>query len=176
MRGKSFRTKTLRLHPFENAIIDRACEVLNGMERTQLAQEAVLTEAGRLGVRWGDDPMPPLAKSWPYLPKRGGARTGPRVSITLSVSVAELVTRAARHVHASEPMFIIGATLAHIGKLQKLFRGIHIETAEEAAKIRAGLAGIELPVQYRHRARDEDQGQWRASTSGSHSVPTARPW
>src|SRR5689334_7694812 len=50
--GKSFRTKTLRLHPLENTIFDQACEALNSMERTQLMQEAVIFEAARLGIRW----------------------------------------------------------------------------------------------------------------------------
>jgi hypothetical protein len=53
-RSKSFRTKTLRLHPLENSIFDAACEALNGMERTQLVQEAVIFEAARLA-------RPPMA-------------------------------------------------------------------------------------------------------------------
>ena len=69
-RGKSFRTKTLRLHPLENTIIDQACAALNGMERTQLMQEAVIHEAARLGVRWTLEPAPPLTSSWPYMPDR----------------------------------------------------------------------------------------------------------
>jgi hypothetical protein len=38
---KPFRTKTLRLLPLEKRIFDQACEALNGMERSQLMQEAV---------------------------------------------------------------------------------------------------------------------------------------
>ena len=53
--GKSFRTKTLRLHPLENAIFDQACAALNNMERTQLMQEAVIFEAARLGILWSVD-------------------------------------------------------------------------------------------------------------------------
>ena len=37
-RGKSFRTKTLRLHPVENLVFEQACAALNDMERTQLMQ------------------------------------------------------------------------------------------------------------------------------------------
>ncbi len=70
-RSKSFRTKTLRLHPLENSIIDRALEALNGMERTQLVQEAVISEASRLGIRWTREPPEPLKVPWPYLPDRG---------------------------------------------------------------------------------------------------------
>ncbi len=151
-RGKSFRTKTLRLHPLEDSIIDRACAALNSMERTQLMQEAVLAEAARLGIRWSMDPVEPLAVSWPYLPDREEP-TGVRVSISVSLPVSEIITRAAEHVHASEPQFIIGATLAHIGRLQKLFRGIHADTPEEARQIRAELEGIKLPVQYQYRRR-----------------------
>lgn len=152
-RGKSFRTKTLRLHPLEDSIFDRACAALNGMERTQLVQEAVLTEASRLGIRWSVEPVQPLAASWPYLPQRGEEPTGARVSITVSLSVAELITRAAEHVHASEPMFIVGATLAHIGRLQKCFRAIHADTPEEARAIRAELEKIKLPAQYHYPRR-----------------------
>jgi hypothetical protein len=152
-RGKSFRTKTLRLHPLENSIFDSACEALNGMERTQLMQEAVLTEASRLGIRWSVEPVPPLTASWPYLPQRGEEPTEVRVSISVSLSVAELITRAAEHVHASEPMFIIGSTLAHVGRLKACFRVIHAETPEEAREIRAELEKIKLPAQYQYPRR-----------------------
>ena len=147
-RGKSFRTKTLRLHPLENMIFEQACHALNGMERTQLMQEAVIHEAARLGVRWTLEPAPPLRSSWPYMPQRGDEPTEVRVSITVSLPVAEIIARAAEHVHASEPMFIIGATLAHIGRLKAFFKGIHAETPEEARKIRAGLEKIKLPPEF----------------------------
>jgi hypothetical protein len=47
-------------------------------------------------------------------------------------------------------MFIIGATLAHIGRLKASFKGIHAETPEEARDIRAGLDKIKLPAQYQY--------------------------
>lgn len=147
---KSFRTKTLRLHPLENKIFEQACEALNGMERTQLMQEAVIHEAARLGVRWTVEPAQPLNSSWPYMPQRGDEPTEVRVSITVSLPVAEIITRAAEHVHASEPMFIIGATLAHIGRLKALFKAIHAETPEEARNLCAGLDKIKLPPQYQY--------------------------
>lgn len=152
---KSFRTKTLRLHPLENLIFEQACEALNGMERTQLMQEAVIHEAARLGVRWTLEPAPPLTSSWPYMPQRGDEPTEVRVSITVSLPVAEVITRAAEHVHASEPMFIIGSTLAHIGRLKACFKGIHAETPEEARDIRAGLDKIKLPPQYQYPPRSK---------------------
>ncbi len=148
-RSKSFRTKTLRLHPLENSIIDRACEAMNGMERTQLVQEAVISEASRLGIRWTAEPVEPLKRSWPYLPDRGDEPTGVRVSVTVSLSVAELITRAAEHVHASEVMFIVGATLAHIGRLQRCFLASHADSPEEARAIKSTLSAIKLPLQYR---------------------------
>jgi uncharacterized protein (DUF1778 family) len=154
--GKSFRTKTLRLHPLENHIFDQACEALNNMERTQLMQEAVIHEAARLGIRWSVEPPEPLATSWPYMPARGDEPTEVRVSITVSLPVAEIITRAAEHVHASEPMFIIGATLAHIGRLKACFKVIHADTPEEARAIRAAIEKIKLPAQYvypRRRSR-----------------------
>ena len=146
---KSFRTKTLRLHPLENMIFDQACEALNNMERTQLMQEAVIHEAARLGVRWSVEPAPPLTSSWPYMPQREEP-TEVRVSITVSLPVAEIITRAAEHVHASEPLFIIGATLAHIGRLKACFKAIHADTPEEARAICAGLEKIKLPPQYQY--------------------------
>jgi uncharacterized protein (DUF1778 family) len=149
-KPKSFRTKTLRLHPIENLIFDQACEALNGMERTQLMQEAVIHEAARLGVRWTLEPIPPLTSSWPYMPQRGDEPTEERVSISVSLPVAEIITRAAEHVHASEPMFIIGATLAHVGRLKACFKAIHAETPEEARELRAGLDKIRLPAQYQY--------------------------
>ncbi len=152
-RGKSFRTKTLRLHPLENLVFEQACAALNRMERTQLMQEAVIHEAARLGVRWTADPVAPLTSSWPYLPDRGDEPTGVRVSITVSLPVAEIITRAAEHVHASEPLFIIGATLAHVGRLKACFKAIHADSPEEARAIRAGLDRIKLPPRYQYARR-----------------------
>ncbi len=152
---KSFRTKTLRLHPLENLIFEQACAALNGMERTQLMQEGVIHEAARLGVRWTVESPPPLRSSWPYMPQRGDEPTEVRVSISVSLPVAEIITRAAEHVHASEPMFIIGATLAHIGRLKACFKGIHADTPEEARDIRTGLDKIKLPPQYHYPPRSK---------------------
>ncbi len=152
-RRKSFRTKTLRLHPLENLVFEQACEALNGMERTQLMQEAVIHEAARLGVRWTVEPAPALTSSWHYMPNRGDEPTEVRVSITVSLPVAEIITRAAEHVHASEPMFIVGATLAHIGRLKACFKAIHADTPEEARAIRAGLDKIKLPARYQYPRR-----------------------
>jgi hypothetical protein len=87
------------------------------------------------------------------MPQRGEEPTGVRVSITVSLSVAELITRAAEHVHASEPMFIVGATLAHIGRLQRFFRAIHADGPEEAQAIRAELEKIKVPPQYQYARR-----------------------
>ncbi len=157
-RSRSFRTKTLRLHPLENAIIDAACEALNGMERTQLMQEAIIFEAARLGVRWTAEPPPPAPSPWPYLPDRGNEPTGVRVSITVSLSVAELISRAAEHLQVSEPMFIIGATLAHVGRLQRFLRVIHAESPEEARAIRAALERIELPRKHRYSRGSSRRG------------------
>jgi hypothetical protein len=152
-RSKSFRTKTLRMLPLEDGIVNAACEALNGMERTQLMQEAIIFEAARLGVRWTAEPPSPVAGPWRYLPDRGDEPTGVRVSITVSLSVAELISRVAEHLQVSEPMFIIGATLAHVGRLQRFLRGIHAETPEEARAIRAALERIELPRRYRYPRR-----------------------
>ncbi len=162
IRRTSFRTKTLRLHPLENRIFEQACEALNGMERTQLMQEAVIHEAARLGVRWTAEAAPRLTSSWPYMPDRGDEPTEVRVSITVSLPVAEIVTRAAEHVHASEPMFIIGATLAHIGRLKACFKAVHADTPEEARAILAGLDGIKLPPRYEYRRRSKRTAVQRA--------------
>jgi hypothetical protein len=77
-------------------------------------------------------------------------RAAARTSITLSLSVAERTTRAAEQVHASEPLFIIGATLAHIGRLKACFKVIHADAPEEAMAIRAALEKIKLPPQYQY--------------------------
>ncbi len=148
-RGKSFRTKTLRLHPHEIRLIDQACEALNGMERTQLMQEAVVTEAARLGITWAaEGPAPRLTASWPYMPSRGDEPTEIRISITLSLPIAEITGRAAQAIHASEPMFIIGSTLAYIGRLKAQFSGVAADSPEEAETLRTELAKIKLPAQY----------------------------
>jgi hypothetical protein len=71
----------------------------------------------------------------------------------VSLSVAELISRAAEHVGASEPMFFIGATLAHIGRLQRFFQAVHADSSDEARPIRATLQSIRLPSQYQYSWR-----------------------
>ncbi len=149
--GNSYVCKTIRMLVVEDSLIDRACVALNGVERSLLVQEAVLVEACRLGIRWSAKSVAPLAVSWPYLPDRGDEVTGVRTSVTISLPLAELVVRCAEHVHASEPHFIIGATLAYIGRLQALFRGVYADTPEDAEGIRTELQRIKLPAQYRYR-------------------------
>lgn len=69
--------------------------------------------------------------------------------------MAEHISRVAEHAHASEVMFIVGATLAHILRLQKWFRAVHADSPEEARAIKSALNKIKLPTQYQyaHRGR-----------------------
>jgi hypothetical protein len=150
--GTSYIIKTIRLLTLEDSIFDRACAALGGLERAQLMQEAALFEAYRLGVRYSSRPAPPLTKPWPYMPERGEEATDHRISISLRVTVAELMSIAAEHVNASETLFIVGSTLAYIGRLQKCYRGVHAGSPEEAREVRAGLQKIKLPPQYRYRS------------------------
>lgn len=151
--GTSYIIKTIRLLTLEDSIFDRACIALGGLERAQLMQEAVLFEAYRLGVRFGSRPPPPLSGAWPYLPERGDEATGQRISISLRVTVAELMSIAAEHVKASETLFIVGSTLAYIGRLQQCYKGMHAESPEEAREVRAALRKIHLPSRYKYHAR-----------------------
>ena len=89
------------------------------------------------------------------MPQRGEEPTEVRVSITVGLPVAEIITRAAEHVHASEPMFIVGATLALVGRLKACFKAIHADTPEEARAICAALEKIKLPSQYRYPPRSK---------------------
>lgn len=86
---------------------------------------------------------------------RGDEPTEVRVSITVSLPVAETITRAAEHVHATEPLFIIGATLAHVGRLKACFKAIHADTPEEARAICAALEKIKLPPQHQYPRRSK---------------------
>jgi uncharacterized protein (DUF1778 family) len=151
--GKAYQMKTLRLHPEEEHAIERACSALNSLDRASLMSEAACFHAMRLGVYYSADPPPPLKASWPYIPERGDEPTGVRLTITMSISVEELVARAARHVHTSEPLFIIGSTLAYIGRLATCYTGSERSTPEEAAEIRKKLQAIKLPAQYQYRRR-----------------------
>jgi hypothetical protein len=150
--GTSYITKTIRLHPLENQVFDAACEALGGLERAQLMQEAVLAEAFRLGIRFSAERPPPLRGRWPYLPDRSEEPTEIRVSISMRVTVAELMSIAAEHVKASEPLFIIGATMAYVGRLQACYEGAHAASPESARESRAALRKIKLPEQYRYRS------------------------
>jgi hypothetical protein len=149
--GTSYIVKTIRLHPLENLVFDQACAALGDLERAQLMQEAVLFEAFRLGVRFSDTPPPPLKARWPFFPDRGNDATEIRVSISMRVTVAELMSAAAEHVDASEPLFIIGSTLAYVGRLQACFRGVHSSSTDDAREVRAALRKIKLPERYRYR-------------------------
>lgn len=151
--GTSYITKTIRMHPLENAAFDQACDALGGLERAQLIQEAVLFEAFRLGTYFTVGAPEPLRGPWPYLPDRSDEPTEVRVSISMRVTVAELMTRAAEHVGASEPLFIIGSAMAYIGRLQECYQGSHAATPQDARESRAALKRIRLPEQYRYPAR-----------------------
>jgi hypothetical protein len=145
--GTSYIIKPIRLLAIEDLIFDHACDALGGLERAQLMQEAVLFEACRLGVSYSSRSPLPLKTPWPYLPERGDGPTVARTSISLRVTVAEMMSIAAKHVNATEPLFIIGSTLAHIGRLQRFYRGLRTRSGQ-ASKVRAALQRIELPPRY----------------------------
>ncbi len=154
-RVTAYRLKTLRLLPEEDRIIEKACAVLRNLDRATLMTDAAVFFAQRLGIYYSFDPPPPLKSSWPYIPDRGEEPTGVRLSITANVLAEELIARAARHVHTTEPLFIIGSTLAYIGRLQKCFSGSELDTPEEAVEIRKKLDSIKLPAQYQYRRKGE---------------------
>ncbi len=75
------------------------------------------------------------------------------MSVTVSLSVAELISRADGHVPRERVMFIVGATLAQIGRLQKFFRAAHADSPEEARAIKSALDKIRLPIHYQYARR-----------------------
>jgi uncharacterized protein (DUF1778 family) len=152
-RSRAFGMKTLRLLPAEDRILDSACAALQGLDRATLIMEAALFEANRLGIRHSAEDPPKFKGTWPFAPDRGDEPTGVRLTITLSLSTLELVGRAAKHVGTSEPLFLIGSTLAYIGRLQKQFRGTHADSPDLAVEIRKTLEAIRLPPRYHYRAR-----------------------
>ena len=151
--GTSYIVKTIRLLAIENSVFDQACAALGDMERAQLMQEAVLAEAYRLGVRYSITPPEPLNAPWPYLPDRGEEVTDVRISISMRVTVAELMSAAAELVNASETLFIVGSTMAYVGRLQACYRGTHAASSQDARESRAALRKIRLPERYRYAAR-----------------------
>ena len=58
---------------------------------------------------------------------------------------------AAVHVGASETLFIVGATLVYVGRLQSCYRGTQLNSPEEAKEARDALRLIKLPAQFRYR-------------------------
>ncbi len=148
--GLSYKVKTLRLLTYEDMVFNQACEALGDLERAQLMQEAVLFECCRLGVRYSITPPRTLKHAWPYRPTRDGESTEVRVSISMRNTVAELMETAAVHVGVSEPLFIIGSTLAYIGRLQSRYEGKCTATEETARDTRAALRKIRLPERYRY--------------------------
>jgi hypothetical protein len=148
--GTSYIVKTIRLLNYENMVFDEACDALGDLERAQLMQEAVLFECFRLGVRYSVTPPAPLKRPWPYQPTRDGEVTGVRISISMRVTVAELMSMAATHVGVSEPLFIVGATLAYIGRLQSCYEGTRAASDDAARDTRAALRKIRLPERFRY--------------------------
>jgi uncharacterized protein (DUF1778 family) len=143
---------TLRLLFWEQSAIEGACAALNGLERSILMQEAALAETDRLGIRWTTRPPPPLAEPWPYKPVRETTSSDVRVNVSISITLAELVTRAAEYVDVSRPHFIIGSTLAHIGRLQRCFQALCLpESAHK--RILTDLRRIKLPPHYQYPPR-----------------------
>jgi hypothetical protein len=154
-RETAYQMKTLRLLAEEERLIDKACAALKNLDRATLMTTAAVFHANRLGIYYSFDPPPPLKSSWPYIPDRGDEPTGVRLTITMSLLDEELVARAARHVHTSEPLFLIGSTLAYIGRLQKCYTGSERGTPEEAIEIRKKLDAIKLPEQYQYKRKGE---------------------
>ena len=151
MVGKAYSIKTLRLMSWENTIIDHACAALHRLDRSSLMCDAAQFQAGELGQIPGIASRTPSPGPWPYLPARGQEPTDIRLAISMNVTVEEITARAARHVNTSVPLFLIGSTLAYIGRLQKCFTGEKLSTPEEAAKVVAALRAIKLPAQYQYR-------------------------
>jgi hypothetical protein len=154
--GKSYVIKTIRLLTSEDALITQACESLENIERAQLIAEAIITEAYRLGIRFSAAEPAPLKRRWPYAPERAGEVTGARISISLSLTVAELLSRAVKHVAISEAQFIVGATLAYVGRLQKTYSASEAETKEEGRAVCKALQRIKLPSQYEYRPKSRE--------------------
>jgi hypothetical protein len=146
--GASYIVKTIRLLATEDRIVSLACGALGGLERAQLMQEAVLIEACRLGLAYSSRSLSPLKAPWQYLPERGAEPTAARVSISLRVTAAELMSIAAEYVNATAPLFIVGSTLAYIGHLQRCYRGLHAKSSRDARKVRGSLERIKLPPRY----------------------------
>ncbi len=113
-------------------------------------QEAVQAEARRLGVRFSSEEAAPLLGPWPYLPERGEAATDVRISISMRVTVAEFMARAAERVGASETLFVVGATLAYVGRLQARYRGAYAASEDDARDARVDLRKLKLPPPYRY--------------------------
>jgi hypothetical protein len=155
VRDSAFQTKTIRLLPQEDLIIDKACAAMKHIDRSTLMTSASVFHAHRLGIDFSYEPPPRLQKSWPYIPLRGDEATGVRLTITVDIGAEELIQRAAYHVHTTEPLFIIGSTLAYIGRLQRCFTGSARATPEEAAEIKKKLDAIKLPAQYEYRRRSK---------------------
>ncbi len=155
MTQKAYQIKTIRLHPAEQQIIERACAALNELDRTTLMTDAAVFHAIRLGIYYGAEAPQPLTSSWPYVPERGNEATSERISISMNVIAEELISKAARHVHTSDPLFIIGSTLAYIGRLQACYTGSERQTPEEAMEIKRKLQAIKLPAQYQYTRKGQ---------------------
>ena len=155
MTQKAYQIKTIRLHPAEERIIEKACVALNDLDRTTLMTDAAVFHAIRLGIYYGADAPPPLKSSWPYVPERGDEATSVRISISMNVIAEELISKAARHVHTSDPLFIIGSTLAYVGRLQACYTGSERSTPEEAVEIKKRLQAIKLPAQYQYARKGQ---------------------
>jgi len=139
---------TLWLNSVELSAIDAACEALHGIGRSQLVHDAAVEEAHRLGFSWTANSEPSaLEEPWPYLPDRSKHSTSKRICVSVALAVAELVARAAQHIGTSEPQFLVGATMAYIGRLQA--RWVYATAEGRPVPVKGALQKIRLPSMYR---------------------------
>lgn len=132
----TYAAKSVRLTFEEHRALNRAAEACH-LDESKLVQEAILHAAHLAGIFAGHkDPHPP-EKPWRYLPRREGESTGPRMSLSLSPTTQDLLTRAATMLDASETAFLVGATLLYIAHLKKADRN------------NTALAAIRIPAHYR---------------------------
>jgi len=132
----TYDAKSVRLTFEEHSAINRAAEACR-LDESKLVQEAISHAAHLAGIFTGLKDPPAVKRAWRYLPRREGEATGPRISLSLSPTTHDLLTRAAAFFDAPETAFLVGSTLLYIAHLKK------------AAPDNAALARIRLPEHYR---------------------------
>lgn len=89
--------------------------------QSNLLQDALSEAVHQLGIYAGTRTPKKPDKPWPWIPDRGDESTSARITISMPPLLNDQLAQAAELVGVPETLFLVGATLRYIGRLQKVY-------------------------------------------------------